>query len=303
MKKRVFVVLALMMGIMTSCARLASDMQDPPPQYELRCGYIDKTGAFVIEPKFRYAMEFRYDLAAVSVNEAHDLKWGYIDSTGKYIIEPKFSDCGDFSENGLAPVSIYDKSGSENTEKWGYIDKTGNFVIEPQYKWAGIFCAGLAPASIEKDGKELYGYIDQNGSFVIEPEFDDACEFAENGLAAVRMGGEYGVGKYGYIDKSGKFVIVPQFKSAGSFDENGLADVTFGDEDDESFAVIDEIGEIKGGGRMREEEDLRIISTDSGQGYENKDGVTVIEPRFVWAGHFSENGLAPVEVKVYEETS
>ncbi|NLZ99754.1 MAG: WG repeat-containing protein, partial [Clostridiaceae bacterium] len=48
-------------------------------------GYIDETGAFVIEPQFDSAQSFLDNgLALVEV----DGKWGYIDETGAFVIEP-----------------------------------------------------------------------------------------------------------------------------------------------------------------------------------------------------------------------
>lgn len=55
-------------------------------------------------------------------------KWGYIDKTGKYVIKPKFDFANDFVE-GLAYINVgcsFDEEIGENTGgKWGYVDKKG----------------------------------------------------------------------------------------------------------------------------------------------------------------------------------
>ncbi|HIH2145375.1 WG repeat-containing protein [Campylobacter coli] len=51
-------------------------------------GLIDKSGKFVIKPKFDSIWSFREGLAKVGLNG----KYGLIDKSGKIVIEPKFDD-------------------------------------------------------------------------------------------------------------------------------------------------------------------------------------------------------------------
>ena len=86
-------------------------------------GYIDKTGRFVIEPRFKGAANsFCEGLAAVY--DGGKKKFGFIDKTGSFVIEPRFDLPGDFS-NGLSRVNI--------GRRWGYINKTGEFVWKSEY--------------------------------------------------------------------------------------------------------------------------------------------------------------------------
>jgi hypothetical protein len=55
-------------------------------------GFINRTGAFVIEPVFESARSFSAGLAAVQSSG----KWGYIDRTGKWVIPPRYSSADDF---------------------------------------------------------------------------------------------------------------------------------------------------------------------------------------------------------------
>ena len=57
-----------------------------------KCGYIDITGKYVIEPQFDYADDFTDNgLARVRIGDWETGKYGYIDITGKYVIEPVIS--------------------------------------------------------------------------------------------------------------------------------------------------------------------------------------------------------------------
>ncbi|MBX9222493.1 WG repeat-containing protein, partial [Campylobacter coli] len=67
---------------------------------------IDKSGKFVIEPKFDYVWSFGEGLAAVELNG----KYGFIDKNGEFVIESKFDGVGYFSE-GLARVELNGKYG------------------------------------------------------------------------------------------------------------------------------------------------------------------------------------------------
>jgi hypothetical protein len=159
-------------------------------------GYIDKTGRWVIEPKFQWASSFSGGLGPV--NRARNCgyvdmsgaivlqpkvapgktncatvwgdfvdglargkfgkKYGYIDRTGKTVIEAKYDLTFHFSE-GLAAVLV--------GGKWGYIDTTGKLTIQPMpLMRAEDFHHGLALVST-KDGK--YGYIDKSGKYVWTP--------------------------------------------------------------------------------------------------------------------------------------
>ena len=91
----------------------------------------------------------------------------------------------------------------------GYLDITAKqFTIPPQFEDANDFAAnGLA--QIKQNGK--YGYIDVKGQMVIPPQFEDANNFAANGLARIKQNS-----MYGYIDAKGQMVIPPQFKWADS---------------------------------------------------------------------------------------
>lgn len=148
----------------------------------LKWGFVDVHGKFVIEPRFERASEFSEGLAAVSIDGQ---RWGYIDRTGNLVITPRFDRARSFKE-GVAEVregdghrlidrlgnavgtirsdqSRLEERGLESYEAtsegmwpvyvdgaWGFADTQGNLVIKPQFESVGLFRDGLAPAGIDK---------------------------------------------------------------------------------------------------------------------------------------------------------
>lgn len=51
-------------------------------------GYVDKSGKWVIEPKYDSAWEFSNGLARVAIGSGESAKEGYINRDGKYVWEP-----------------------------------------------------------------------------------------------------------------------------------------------------------------------------------------------------------------------
>lgn len=156
---------------------------------EIKYGFIDKNGQFIVEPKYQLSSgQFSEGLTVVN----YENKLGFINNRGITVIEPKFNHAAPFSE-GLSSVCL----GS----KWGFIDKTGRFIIEPKFEYATPFSERLS--AVQLGGKQ--GYIDKSGKFVIEPQFDKAFQFYE-GYAYVKNGDKTGV-----IDKSGKILFEPDY--------------------------------------------------------------------------------------------
>jgi WG containing repeat len=127
-------------------------------------GFIDTSGAVVIQPRFDFATDFSEGLAAVGVRKNNVMKYGYIDKTGTWVIEPQYDATLPFSE-GLAPVAL---AASDSTSvfhlRWGYIDKTGTVVIPTQYEFASDFSGGIA---------RVIGSTDETGADPASPSYID----------------------------------------------------------------------------------------------------------------------------------
>ncbi len=87
-------------------------------------GYVDSTGAVVLEPQFEEAFKFVNGLAAAKDTQTH--LYGFIDRNGQWNVSPRFPTLGSFY-HGLAAAQ------DAETSLFGYVDDTGEWVIPPSY--------------------------------------------------------------------------------------------------------------------------------------------------------------------------
>jgi hypothetical protein len=171
-------------------------------------GYLDASGAIAIPARFHAAGAFSEGLAAVVVNK----RLGFIDRSGAFVIEPRFetdpvslnTHLPRFS-SGLAPVRV--------GGRYGYIDKLGRIVIEPQFESGAMWGGGLEtydPTLDFGDGLaavvvgEKTGFIDLQGQMVIPPQFRRVDPF-QDGIASV----EFAYGEWGYVRRDGTIFWPP----------------------------------------------------------------------------------------------
>ena len=90
-------------------------------------GLIDRTGNFVVEPKYDLAFNCPNGMVSVFVNG----KYGCIDISGKTIVEPQYDDFTGFNANGIAAFCM--------NKKWGVIDDSGKIITEPIYDFVSVY--------------------------------------------------------------------------------------------------------------------------------------------------------------------
>lgn len=166
-------------------------------------GLIDRSGRMVIpERELGLVGSFSEGLATAG----RPWKQGYIDKTGEFVITPRFAYACAFSD-GLAKVVTKKTRLLGEEKKWGYINKRGELVFEALTKNApfeydtchrGWFSEGLAVVRPKR--KRKYGYINKDFDYAIPPTFDGAKAFRD-GVAYVKRNNVFG-----YIDKTGKFI-------------------------------------------------------------------------------------------------
>jgi hypothetical protein len=211
-----------------------------------RYGFINRSGQFVIEPKFRSVGCFKGGLAPVVTDKGDT----YIDKLGRFVTKPgeyitgHYNNCDDAWPNyaeGLHKVTRYFKLPGAKTDDEltysGYVNAQGKLVIPLAHYYADDFSDGMAQITVKTDvsqeeleeGKRRndatarvrHGYIDTTGKMVVPPKFDRAEAFRW-GIARVgvkhlvvdpkdpiRPGAKKAVFHYGFIDKKGRYLVEP----------------------------------------------------------------------------------------------
>lgn len=271
------------------------------PRQGGKCGYVDSSGKWVIEPQFDFRSDFIDGLARVVVAGKH----GVIDAGGKWVVSPVFDESNPLNE-GAIEIRINNKYGfidrnqrwvvtpqleqagrfsegllaSKLGGKWGYLDDKGSWIIPPRFDGLGSLDKGVAVAWLNNKA----GLIDRTGNWIAQPRFDSIYGFSE-GLAVAGH-----QSKFGFIDKSGRWVVEPDFERVSRFSE-GLAWVRRHGK----YGAIDASGKWIIEPRFDDESPftngLASVSTNGKWGVVNRTGAWIIEPRFDAMGSLR-NGVA-----------
>ena len=133
---------------------------EPPVLFTLKStdtrkwGAVDGTGAWVIPPKYDYAVEFNEGVAPARQGR----QAGYLDPSGNWALDPVLEQAAPFSE-GRAAV----KQGGN----WGYITRDFNWAIKPTFSYAGQYKDGFAIVRFKRD----WGVINQT-EWAVPPKYD-----------------------------------------------------------------------------------------------------------------------------------
>ncbi len=102
-------------------------------------GFIDKTGAMVIEPEYWYDHGVRYN------KEDGSLTGLYWDPETNERVEAEFDPGREYNSEGFMKIWSGTEDGPvAGTMKYGFADLSGKVVIEPRFEDAGQFSEGLA---------------------------------------------------------------------------------------------------------------------------------------------------------------
>jgi len=193
-------------------------------------GFVDKTGSFVIEPKYKAWVEDYGALPAFSegltpfVDPSND-RIGYLNLKGEVVIPPQFYSARPFKES-VAFV------GTQNGHV--LIDTTGTIIARNFVALRGNYSNfSNNRAAVQKEFN--YGYIDKSGQFVIPAVYDAARDFSE-GLAAVKKDG-----KWGFINTSGQTMVPYNFTN----EPGGFSDFrAFVQGTNNKWGIIDTVGNL-----------------------------------------------------------
>ncbi len=186
-------------------------------------GVIDKSGKFVIPPKFQSPPEFDDGIAAVLLEgDAHvDTEGGLIDPSGHFVFRMKmpspprkhgdvyvvgetFGKCGLVNKKGEWVVKPrYDQIRSFGNDGWSFYSQLFGYVKEDSgddpYLLAGV------------DG--LVGIIDHSGNSIVPAQFKGISSFHNDHATIAKAG------NYGFADKSGKVIIEQRYDMVSAFDD------------------------------------------------------------------------------------
>ena len=233
------------------------DPKGDPENIIDKCGWIRRDGSVAIKPTHNMTNGFIGNYAPVKKGN----RWGVINRSGKWIISPKFNFAisspllptlwDHDSRPDLGLILLFD-----DKHRSGFLDTKGKLVwpfsAVPEIR--GVSYQPLSDTHIlgrrsftskrasdmvvlSRDGKVLwtinrdldytsafyegrakiksdtgyYGFIDVKGHEVIPAKFQAVTNF-QNGLSAVKTGG-----KWGFCDFNGKMVVPPRFQWAGFF--------------------------------------------------------------------------------------
>jgi hypothetical protein len=168
--------------------------------------FYDRSGNRILGP-YDQAFPFSQDRARVKNNIG---EW-IIDQTGNFIAQKPVLLDGTHYSNGMIAVRA--------NGLVGYMDLDGQIAIEPRYDAGGAFAEGLAP--VQLNGRWLF--IDKSGATAAK--LPDEVVFAEalsDGLSLVTAEAGQTTRKFGYVDKDGKWAVKPAWDEAQPF-QDGLA--------------------------------------------------------------------------------
>ncbi len=240
-----------------------------PVLVDNKWGFIDKTGSFVIEPKYVAWVEDYGALPAFSegltpfVDQSNE-RIGYLNLRGEVVIPPKFYSARPFKESvafvggqndyvlidttgkviaaNFVAINGYYSNFSNNRAvvqkqfQMGYIDKSGRFVVPAEFDQAKDFAEGFA--AVNKDGK--WGFINSSGQLTVPFNFNKEPKSFSDYRAFVQGTNN----KWGIIDTLGKIIVAPQYHQVWPF-SGGVAVVSTMDERwNETFHFIDVNGKI-----------------------------------------------------------
>ncbi|OLO29048.1 hypothetical protein BTR23_16845 [Alkalihalophilus pseudofirmus] len=205
------------------------------------------------------------------------MKWGYINRQGYFVLSAQYESADDFQENGLAIVTIDNKT--------GLIQFSGSFVVGPIYESILPFTEARAVV-IDEDGFKV---IDETGNERTTKAYNFIAPY-EDGRAVVANTSPDGKYLYGYLDRSGHEIIPLQYEFAMDFKAGkGLVRLQ-----DNNFALINEIGEILQTYPFQTmssfSEGLSAFKNTFNEpfGYVDEQGTIVITPQFSTAQPFQD---------------
>ncbi len=160
-------------------------------------GFINPSGAYVIQPQYQAVASFGDGLAGFQQKK----KWGFLYPSGEVAIKPKYQAVDVFSQGRCAV-----RSGG----KWGVIDVNGAWIVKNRYDEITAYDPIYHRAWMRNN--KLWGILSLDGEVVRKPSWATFDGFGAEGMSRVSY-----VGEYGYTDTMGVMRIPNAYAWAAPF--------------------------------------------------------------------------------------
>ncbi|MEZ4322781.1 MAG: WG repeat-containing protein [Myxococcota bacterium] len=175
-----------------------------------RYGYVDRSGAFVLDPFYKAAKPFLNGFAGVSGSGG----WAVVARDGTVVVPESSKGLADGASEGLiaGPTGYFAVDGTPVGPRfewvrphvgglgavfasgtWGFVDTAVELVIPREYRRVSDFSDGRAVAAVPGVAPQPFrwGIVDTTGAWVVEPRWDAADESGfHEGLLAVGIAPE-----------------------------------------------------------------------------------------------------------------
>ena len=168
-------------------------------------GFVDRSGRWVVGPRFRSAGHFG-TASAVAASLDGGLH-GLIDAQGHWLLQPRYPHIGDFNAEGLA---YFDEPNAWD-QGHGYLDEQGRVAVRGGRHLSRRMACGVAANSY--DGTS---YLTASGGPLPAPalsygaDFSDESGYAVVRTAAARHGAAPAPAHWGLLHADGRFVPAPE---------------------------------------------------------------------------------------------
>ncbi|MES2644486.1 MAG: WG repeat-containing protein [Myxococcota bacterium] len=165
-----------------------------------KAGFIDDTGAWIVEPRWDSARPFSEGRAAVAVKTKGVLRWGFVDRNGASAGGGHWYKVGALA-GGRAFVEREPGAGLELVDSAG--ERVGTAVFAGSRNDRDLtmracpFTEGLAAAADVDTG--LWGFVDAAGTWALPPRWKAAAPFSD-GLACVQDADDI----VSFVDREGR---------------------------------------------------------------------------------------------------
>lgn len=243
-------------------------------------GYINTTGKEVVPLKYDKACYSAGSLLGVAKeNNDSTYSWAFFNCNGEQVTDFEYQyESEPFSWESCDKFMIVSKKSNITdpndslTYNYGIINENGEEVIpignqlidntQPMGE-SGLIAVGRK----QSDSSIKYGYLNFQNEVVIPFEYEEAHNFTDNGLAAVKKDG-----LWGYIDTSGNIKINFQYEEISDFANNGLAFVK-----NNSSSYINENGDVILSGDWNlgtkfDDYNYALVQTSTGENIINENG-------------------------------